>query len=417
MTFLFASEIDPGPNLAALLAFFACLCGVYLLGQGLLSWRRRPALQLASVSTIRDIHPGLAEISGLAEGPHTMIAAISGKECFFYRTTIWRQDSAKSGEWKKAVEETFCLPFFLADRTGRILLDPRGAEIDFPRDVYEEYGKTLLSTHTDIPKRLEDFLARHNVAAGAAIRIEEHLIPPESQVFARGTIAKNKDGIDLSSTPLNLVKGGYLPVVLSEPAEVLVVQADPPLSVPTKASSNGTSNGAGPTTIGPEVIRLSTSSPSELSPQVTMQSRLAAALRRANASSNETWGMALPETQEPPAADQTVAATAAPTNGEGSQSSTKPATEIHAKQALAAMANMASISPPPPSPRPSRKASAKHPPALILGKDAGGSRLTLSTQSWTKASETSGMAAALMIVGPAITLGGVYYLLITFGWL
>ena len=446
MTILSASEMKPEANLSALLAFFACLCGMYLFGQGLLAWRRRK-VQTARATAIRSIRPGPVEVHGKAEGPHTMSAAVSGKDCYFYKTTIWREDSRKSGEWKKVVEETLSLPFFLTDDTGRIPLDPRGAEIELPRDVYEEYGKTMLSTHTDIPERLEVFLARHAIATGAAIRVEEYSIAPDAEIFANGTVLKNTEDLDLSATPLNRVEGGYSPTVHSATAEEAVPQAKPEVAakhetipqvppVPTPAepwaaASGISTNGASTQAAGahqsaahqsvaqPEVIRLSLASPADAPEQMTMQSRLAAALRRANASSPDMWGMPLPESHSATIAMQEGAVE----NAAKDQASAQNHVAVSEHPGSSAVSDKAAASHEAPivqlsesrskgSPRPSNR-----PPGLILRKGGSGSGLTLSARSKTENTQPSGIAATLVIAGPALTLAGASYLLISFGWL
>ena len=404
---LSASAIDPGPNLAALLAFFACLSGIYMLGQGLRAWRRRKTSSTTSTKIV-DARSGFREIQGIAEGPHTMSAAVSGKDCYFYRTTIWREDPNKHDVWKKAAEETFCLPFFLADGTGRILLDPRGAAIDLPRDVYEEYGKTLLSTHTDIPERLENFLARHEIAMKSAIRVEEYLIASSASIFASGMIVANKDGFDLTPTPLNRVDGGYSPMLHSatlavaaktSPIRETHIAAEAQGSEPT-LSRNGeySINGTNSTTIAtteqpamvqPEVIRLSLPS-LEVGANMTMQSRLAAALRRANAESTETWGMALPEVH---ATGTTVK----------EQAVSEP--QLVETPALPPVEQF--------TPKPPREPA----PALVFCKGTNGSVLTLSWQSHSAAGGSSAFAVVLLITGPVLTLVAAYYLLLNFGWL
>ena len=455
MTILIDSGIYTTSSRPALLAFFACLCGVYLFCQGLRAWRRRKSSQVAQLTTIRSIRPGTAEVHGKAEGSHTMFTALSGKECFFYRTTIWREDSRKTGEWKKVVEETFSLPFFLADSTGRVLLDPRGAETELPRDVYEEYGKTLLSTHTDIPERLEVFLSRHNISTGAGIRIEEYSIGPATEIFADGTVVKNTDGFGLSATPLNQVKGGYSPSVRSaiaeeagNPAESSVVtesqavpdappapaSAAPPHAVLASTSPNGTLSAAAtaaqPIAIQQEIIRLSLPSPNGQPEEMTMQSRLAAALRRANANSPDTWGMPMPESQANGAAIQEHAVEAPAQSAAPVQSKIAVTHENHAAPAVPSSAPPAPsqklLQSPSPEAPPKQissspaKASSKpsnRPPSLVLRKGADGSALKLSWRSQTESAGRSSIATALVFAGPALTLAGIYYLAIILGWL
>src|SRR5581483_8904598 len=71
---------------------------------------------------------GLVEVSGLAVGPHTMPAPITGHPCFYYRTTAWQlKQSGNRKEWEKVANESLHLPFFIDDNTGKVLVDPDGA--------------------------------------------------------------------------------------------------------------------------------------------------------------------------------------------------------------------------------------------------------------------------------------------------
>jgi hypothetical protein len=427
VTILLTSQLDPGSNLAALLAFFACLSGIYLFGQGALAWQRRRKSAAPSVAAIRSARIGTAAVQGVAEGPCTISAAITGKDCYFYRTTVWQEDSRKAGSWKKAAEETFSLPFFLTDSTGRILLDPRGAEIELPRDVYEEYGKTLLSTHTDVPERLESLLARHPVSPGSTIRIEEYLIEPGLQIFVRGTVAKNSDGFDVSATPWNRVEGGYCPevhgsIAVASPAETPIeqktVEAVPPPveETPSNSASKGTN-----TTVQPEVIHLSSPTLAEAPEKMTMQSRLAAALRRANAQNPDAWGMPVPEAHAGNVAIQEHTAEHPATNGHHGKNHAAATSERRDASVVpngtAAVSRGSEIPPKLVTNMSVTKIAPKRPPALILQKGADDSVLLLSVQNPSKVARPSGMAATLIFAGPVLTFVGAYYLLMSLGWL
>ena len=43
------------------------------------------------------------------------------------------------------------VPFFLDDNTGRVLVDPQGAEMDIHRDFHEEYSGSLSAIMTTSP--------------------------------------------------------------------------------------------------------------------------------------------------------------------------------------------------------------------------------------------------------------------------
>jgi len=203
-----ATVIESLTNPWVFVAWLGCLCGIYLFGQGLLLLRHRR--QTSPLTKIVDAKAGPILVGGWAEGTETLRSPISGKPCFYFRATLWRQeDPAKADSWEVVAEEARGKPFLLSDKavadlaekperdlsdraltgrifSGQILVDPRGANVDLPRDTYEEYGKTLLATLTDIPPGLDAFLKRNKVDASAAVRVEEYLLVPGAEVFVRG---------------------------------------------------------------------------------------------------------------------------------------------------------------------------------------------------------------------------------------
>ena len=226
------SEHPLGP--AAFLAWFGCLIGIYVFGQGLFMLRRRRRARIRPVSTIRDAGPGQVHVAGMAEGKIPLKAPISGKPCFYFRTLVWRsEDSGKDGSsgnasWKLAAEETIAKPFLLNDTTGRILVDPVGADIDWPHDFYEEYGKTLLATHTDVPEALEEFLARQKVKPGASLRVEEYLIAPGAEVFVRGMKSANPEFSTVAPAPKRDLRAQDFTAATPRTTKVIRLSSDPP---------------------------------------------------------------------------------------------------------------------------------------------------------------------------------------------
>src|SRR5262249_12867338 len=82
------------------------------------------------------------------------------------------------------------VPFFLDDNTGRVLVDPQGAEMDIHRDFQEEFDHSVLSGSLELPGNVTSFLARHGVAPEHKIKVEEHCIKPKNALFILGTLAE-----------------------------------------------------------------------------------------------------------------------------------------------------------------------------------------------------------------------------------
>src|SRR5438128_5603356 len=160
--------------------------------------RKRLILNTPS-SKVRSAAMGLVEINGLAIGPYTMPAPITAVPCYYYRTMACRWERrGKSSEWVKVADESLHVPFYLDDNTGRVLVDPRGAEMDIHRDFHEEYSHSLFSTHIEVPATVSGFLARHAISTDNKIKIDEYCIKPKNALFILGTLAENP-GLDVGA--------------------------------------------------------------------------------------------------------------------------------------------------------------------------------------------------------------------------
>ena len=67
----------------------ACF-GVYLFYRGFGLLKRKRLIEDTPTSKIRSASLGLVEVSGLAAGPRTMLAPITGRACYYYHTTAWK---------------------------------------------------------------------------------------------------------------------------------------------------------------------------------------------------------------------------------------------------------------------------------------------------------------------------------------
>jgi E3 Ubiquitin ligase len=371
--------IESVTNPWVFVAWFGCLCGIYLFGQGLLLLPHRR--QASPLTKIADAKAGPILVGGWAEGADVLSSPISGEPCFYFRATLWRQeDPANADSWEVVAEETRGKPFLLSDKAvgdsaekpgfnlsgrvlaGRILVDPRGANVDLPRDTYEEYGKTLLATLTDIPPGLDAFLKRNKVDASAAVRVEEYLLVPGAEVFVRGVAVANP-GLAKSSEPSSLGKN-------KAPAG----KTTTPVSNPVR----------------PEVIRLSPEPPNRPATEMTMQSRVAAALALARARSSEATGpnpLHIPSISVAVAETNPARAKAQAGNNQGLRTS-----EVTAD------------------------AAPQRPQPLLVVRQQDGSRFSISYRNLLATAPASiRRASTFLAAGPLVTLASVYMLLTILG--
>ena len=198
LTLLGSSNNPGGLIIWCVIGFIA---GIYLFFRGFYLLQRRRLILDTPFSKIRSASMGMVEVSGLAVGPYTMIAPITARPCYYYRTQAWEwKQCGKNKQWVKVAGECMHLPFFLDDNTGRVLVDPRGAELDLHRDFQQEFNASFFSSD-DAPASVSNFLYRHGVDTTNRIKIEECCIKPKNALFILGTLGDNAE-IEVKPEPI-----------------------------------------------------------------------------------------------------------------------------------------------------------------------------------------------------------------------
>ena len=259
-------------NFLALLSAFAIAGGLYFFFLGFRLLARKRLLLSTPTSKIRSAAMGLVEVNGKAAGPYTMPAPITGRPCFLYHTTAWRQRNGDKQEWEKVADETLHIPFFIEDSTGQLLIEPFGSDLDLHRDFHEEYDQPFVSA-SSIPEGVSSFLARHGVAAGRRIRIEERSIKPESMLFAAGTLTDNPG---IKPHPF---MGTGVPDTIRNDDGNENLSVPPPSNLLEQVPA-------------PQVIRLAAGASASGSRYMGQQAKIAAALTRAGITKPEAWSVA-----------------------------------------------------------------------------------------------------------------------------
>ena len=132
MTFAFGASMNV-PRIQFWAAAGAVF-GAFLFVRGFQMLRAKRLILNTPESKIRSASMGLVEINGTASGPKTIPAGISGDPCYYYRAMAWQlRQSGNNREWMKVADECVYVPFFVEDSTGRVLVDPAGAELDIHR--------------------------------------------------------------------------------------------------------------------------------------------------------------------------------------------------------------------------------------------------------------------------------------------
>jgi hypothetical protein len=175
---------------------------MYLFIQGFRLLQRRHLILDTPVSKVRSAPLGMVELSGLAVGPYTMVAPITAHLCYYHRTLVWEwKQSGRNKKWVQVAAECMHVPFFLDDNTARVMIDPRGADLDLHRDFQQEFCDSFFTTKDEVPENVCTFLLRHGVSTTNKIKVEEFCIKPKNALFVLGTLDENP-GLELSPQPV-----------------------------------------------------------------------------------------------------------------------------------------------------------------------------------------------------------------------
>ena len=336
------------------------IAGSYWFYKGFRLLQRKRLIMDTPASKIRSASMGLVEVSGLAVSPYVMVSPLKRIECYYYRSAAWElRQRGKNTEWVKVAEEILHVPFYIDDNTDRVLVDPRGAEMDIHCDFQEQYHRSILYAGPDMPGCVMEFLMRHGANPNKRIKVEEYCIKPKNFLFVLGTLSQNP-GLDASVMPAWAERAGEPPAVpeILEPA------------APVQ-----------------EVVRLSPASALPVA-EMTQQQKIAAALSKAGVNNPAAWAAAA-SAQSRPASPAALKKTS-PTL------STATAVEEHAAV---------------------DKGFDLHPPVVLM-QGANQPAFFISWRSQRDVLKSLGWKSTLMIWGgPALALAGLYLLLAHFGWL
>jgi hypothetical protein len=384
---LLATLIHRSSDPAALLIFFVIgFCsgiGLFLYGFRLLQ-RRRLILD-TPFSKIRSASMGMVEISGQAVGPYTMIAPITARPCYYYRTLVWEyKQNGKNKQWVKVAGDCMHVPFFIDDNTGRLLVDPRGADLDLHCDFKEEFCDSFFTTKDPAPANVHSFLSRHGIVTYNKIKVEEYCIKPKNSLFLLGTLGENP-GLEVSPQPIrdtetiNTFSSGRFSLSLNSLSFSIggsgAEDFENDYVAPLPATQSDPARH--------EVIRLSSGSGPGKTSDMNQQQKITAALLKAGISSPAAWA----------AAGVTAAGVATPG---GVQVLADPTTAAPSGNADSATQT---------------NAFDPHPPVVLM-KGTNNKTFLISWRSQQEVARSLGWKCLLMIWGgPALALVSLYFFL------
>ena len=222
---------NPYLTFAILLAFGAGLWSFYT---GFRILREYKVLEDTPRIPIRSVAMGFVHIRGKPESERILTSPVSKTPCCFYKVVIeeWKNSGSHSW-WDQCCTDMDGYRFFLADETGRILIDANVAEYELPL-----YATCEVSSGRSGPVRIwgagwasdSDLLRYVNYAkmhrmyenvpwADGRYRLTEYLIVPGQEYMVSGTCMEN-DASDAGSDR-NLIGKGH-----SEPTFVISAKSD-----------------------------------------------------------------------------------------------------------------------------------------------------------------------------------------------
>jgi hypothetical protein len=366
-------------------AVVGAFAGVYLFYHGFRILLRKRLIENTPTSKIRSASMGLVEVNGLATGPYTINAPLSGVPCYLHRTVAWewRRDG-RSGSWVKAADETLHVPFFLDDNTGRVLVDPRGAEMEIHRDFCHEFSPSLFSSDVGLPGNVASFLSRYGVNSDHKIKVEEYCIKPKNALFVLGTLAENHSPASATLTRTDAASAHKPSFRLSG----LYLHAP---------SETGFTMGAG--------FEMSSAGLNKSAPKLNSAQRenLAAAMMKAGITNPAAWAAAGIDGNESSSLSHSSSSSSS------SSSLSSPSGSVAVGSAAAAVATA-----PEKTPEPQYDLR----PPVVLMRGVHNPAFFISWQSQREVVRSLGWKSAAMIWGgPALTLACVYFLAAQLGWL
>jgi len=184
---------DPGTFLGVSIVFLIGL-GLFIHGFRMLSHKR--LIENIPTSKIRSLALGLVEIKGkaVAEEGSVRCSPFTGKDCiyYFFRVEEHRRQG-KNSKWVTVKKGEYRPEFYVQDDTGKVLVDPAGADINVPKDF--EYNSGLLN---DPPAQVKEFLKANDISHDSFLglnkrmRYREYLIEPRDTVYIMGSAANNQ---------------------------------------------------------------------------------------------------------------------------------------------------------------------------------------------------------------------------------
>ena len=223
-----SSHSDPTGGL-----FIGFLISLWTFFKGFRKFREYKVVEDTPTIAIRSVPMGLVRIRGNAQSDQLIPSPVTHTPCCFYKVDIERwKTKDRSGSWEHERTDLDGTKFFLADQTGKVLVDGYSAEYDLPMNAERVVDSSHVGTANTNGVSDADLLQYVSYSGVHAIAAKvEHFLErkgafadPQHEQMRQYFMAA------LENAP-NIAKGGAIPPALVEK----FMAAAPGLGDPAKA--------------------------------------------------------------------------------------------------------------------------------------------------------------------------------------
>jgi hypothetical protein len=162
------------------------ILGLYLFVLGFQLLQRKRQIEDTPITKIAAAAIGYVKIQGRAAGPYTLLSPLAAVDCYFYRAIAWNGRDANDQQVEGRAVESLYAPLFVEDDTGRMLIDPRGAQLALPADYEEQVSDVSMS------EGARRFLHRHGLSTAAPTTVSEYALKPGDPLLVLGAVHENR---------------------------------------------------------------------------------------------------------------------------------------------------------------------------------------------------------------------------------
>lgn len=111
--------------------------GLYYFFKGFRVYWKFRLLENVPLIAIRGVAMGFVRVRGRASGEEVLTSPVSNQPCYYYKLLVekFTKDKDNREWWVVWRNDSDAVPFYLEDETGKVLIYPRGAELDLSRSA------------------------------------------------------------------------------------------------------------------------------------------------------------------------------------------------------------------------------------------------------------------------------------------